>query len=64
MNLISANSRLFTQAEIRLSTFSRERTAILYTLTEYSFLILGSKHPTILFTDHKLTIFLLTQISN
>ena len=45
MNLISANSRLFTQAELRLSTLMRECTAIIYTLTEYEFLILGSKHP-------------------
>ena len=52
MNLILANSRLFTQAELRLSTLMRECTAIIYTVTEYEFLILGSKHPTILFTDH------------
>ena len=31
----------------------RERTATIYTLTEYEFSILGSKHPTVLFTDHK-----------
>ena len=37
MNLISANSRLFTQAELRLSTLMRECTAIIYTLTEYEF---------------------------
>ena len=42
MNLISANSRLFTQAELRLSTLMRECTAIIYTLTEYEILILGS----------------------
>ena len=64
MNLISANCRLFTQAELRLSTLMRECTAILYTLTEYEFLILGSKHPTVLFTDHKPIIFLFTQKSN
>ena len=64
MNLISASSRLFTQAELRLSTLMRECTAIIYTLTEYEFLILGSKHPTVLFTDHKPIIFLFTQKSN
>ena len=64
MNLISANSRFFTQAELRLSTLMRECTAIIYTLTEYEFLILGSKHPTVLFTDHKPIIFLFTQNSN
>ena len=35
MNLISAKSRLFTQAELRLSTLMREWRAINYTLTEY-----------------------------
>ena len=64
MNLIAANSRLFTQAELRLSTLMRECTAIIYTLTEYEFLILRSKHPTVLFTDHKTIIFLFTQKSN
>ena len=64
MNLISANCRLFTQAELRLSTLMRECTAIIYTITEYEFLILGSKHPTVLFTDHKTIIFLFTQKSN
>ena len=64
MNLISANSRLFTQAELRVSTLMRECTGIIYTLTEFEFLILGSKHPTILFTDHKPIIFLFTQKSN
>ena len=64
MNLISANSRLFTPAELRLSTLMRECTAIIYTLTEYEFLILGSKHPTVLFTDHKPIKFLSTQKSN
>ena len=52
MNLISANSRLFAQAELKLSTLTRECTAIKYTLTEYDFFILGSKQPTVLFTDH------------
>ena len=64
MNHILANSRLFTQAELRLSTLMRECTAIIYTFTEYEFLILGSKHPTGLFTDHKPIIFLFTQKSN
>ena len=64
MNLISANSRLFTPAELRLSHLMRDCTAIIYTLTEYEFLILGSKHLTILFTDHKPIIFYFTQKSN
>ena len=70
MNLISANSRIFTQAELRLSTLMIECTAIIYTLTEYEFLILGTKDPTVLFTatvlftEHKPIMFLFTQKSN
>ena len=64
MILISANSSLFTQAEFRLSTLMRECTAIIYTNTDYEFLILGSKHPTVLFTVHKLINFFFTQKSN
>ena len=64
MNLISANFRLFTQAELRLSTLMRECTAIIHTLTESEFLILASKHSTVLFKDHKPIIFLFTQKSN
>ena len=60
LNLISANSRLLTQAELRLSTLMKECTAIIYTLTEYEYLILRSKHPTVLFTDNKPIIFLFT----
>ena len=64
MNLISVNSRLFTQAEHRLSALMRECRAIIYTLTEYEFLIFRSKHPTVHFTDHKPIVFLFTQKSN
>ena len=64
MILISANTRLFTQAELKLSFLMRDCTAILYKLTQYEFLILRSKHPTVLFTDHKPIIFLFTQKSN
>ena len=39
LNLISANSRLFTQAELRLSALMRECTAKIFTLTEYELLI-------------------------
>ena len=63
MNLISANSRLFTKAKFRLSTLMRECTAIIYTLTENEFLLLGSKHPTVLFPDNKPIIFLFAQKS-
>ena len=64
MNLIPANSRLFTPAELRLSTLMRDSTATIYIITEYEILILGSKHPVVLFTDHKPITLLLTQKSN
>ena len=55
---------LLTQTELRLSTLMRECTAIIYTLLEYEILILGSKHPTLFFTDHKPIIYLFKQKSN
>ena len=42
----------------------RECTAIIYTLTEYEFLILGSKHPLVLFTDLKPIIFIFPRKTN
>ena len=42
----------------------RECIAIIYKLTEYEFLILGLKHPTVLFTDHKPIKFIFKQKSN
>ena len=38
MSIILENSRIFTQAEPRISTLMRECTAIIYTITEYEFL--------------------------
>ena len=61
MNPISANSRLFTPIEMRLSTLIRKNSAIIFALTEYEFLLAGSKHPRILFSDHKAIIYLSTQ---
>ena len=49
MELVSANSRLFSTTELRLSTILRECSAIIYALSEFEFLIQGSKHP-IIFT--------------
>ena len=61
MELVSAKSRLFSTAELRLSTILRECSAIIYALSEFEFLIQGSKHPIILYTDHKPILFLFTQ---
>ena len=61
MNLISANSRLFTTIEMRLSTLFRKCSSKIFALTEYEFLLTGSKHPIILFSDHKPIIYLFSQ---
>ena len=53
MELVLANSRLFSTTELRLSTNLRKCTAIIYALSEYEFLIQGSKHPIMLYTDHE-----------
>ena len=61
MKLISANSRFFTTIEMRLSTLIRECSAIIFALTECEFLLTGSNHTIVLFTDHKPIIYLFTQ---
>ena len=48
---------------IRLSILMRKCTVIEYILTEFDFLILVSKHSTVLFTDQKPIIFLFTRKS-
>ena len=59
--LISANSRLFTPIQMRPSTLIRECSAIIFALPEYEFLLTGSSHQIVLFTDHKPIIYLFTQ---
>ena len=61
MRLVSANSRLFTPIEMRLPTLIRECSTIVFALTEFEFLLTGSKQPIVLFTDHKLIIYLFAQ---
>ena len=61
MNLIPANSRLFTPIEMKISTLIRECSAKIVALTECEFLLTGSKHPIILFCGHKPIIYLFTQ---
>ena len=61
MELVSANSRLFSTTELRLSTKLRDCSTLIYALSEYEFLIQASQHPVILYTDHKLFLLLFTQ---
>ena len=64
MELVSANSRRFATTELRLSTILRDCSAIINALSEYEFLIQGSKRPMIFYTDHKPNLILFTQKSN
>ena len=61
MELVSVNSRFFSTTERRLSIILHECSAITYALSEYEFLIQGSKHPIILSADHKPILFFFTQ---
>ena len=61
MELVLTNSRFCLPTELKLSTILCESSAIIYALSKYEFLIQGSKHPIILYTDHKPILFLFTQ---
>ena len=61
MELVSANSRLLSTTELRLSTILRECSAIIYALSEYESPIQGYKYPIILYIDHKPFLFLFSQ---
>ena len=61
IDLVSANSRLFSTTVLRLSTILCECSAIIYALSDYEFLIQGSKNSIILYTYHKPIHFLFKQ---
>ena len=61
MELVSANSHLFSTLELRLSAILRECSAIIYAPSDYEFFIQGLQHLIILYTDHKQILFLITQ---
>ena len=61
MEVALADSRLFSAAELRLSTILIECSAIICALSEYGFLIQRSKHPINFYRDHKPILFLFTQ---
>ena len=56
--LVFANSCLFSTTEFRLSTILRECSAIIYALLRYQCLFHGSKHPNVLYKDHKTIFFI------
>ena len=54
MRLISANSRLFTPIEMRLSTLIRECSAIIFALTECEFLLSEKTHYPVVANIHNI----------
>ena len=64
MRIISYNSRIFTPQEQKMATMHRELTAIIYALQVYENIIIGSKFPITMYTDHKPILFLFTRKAN
>ena len=64
MQIISYNSRILTTQEQKLSTYDRELCAITFALSQYEFIIIGSKFPITIFTDHNPILFLFTRKGN
>ena len=52
MQIITYTSRNFTKSEQKLAMICRELTAIVYAVENYELLIIGSKHPIRVLTDH------------
>ena len=61
MQLISYNSRILTTQEQNLSTYARKLCAITFALTTYETIIIGSKFPITIFTDHNPILFIFTR---
>ena len=64
MQVISYNSRILTTQEQKLSTYDRELCAITFALSQYEFILIGSKFPIIISTDHNPILFLFTRKCN
>ena len=64
MQVISYNSRVLTTQEQKLSSYDRKLCAIIFALSQYEFMIIGSKFPITFFTDHNPILFLFTRLGN
>ena len=53
IKIISYNSCILNPQEQKCYTLDRELLGIVHALQIYEFLIIGSPHPTLVFTDHK-----------
>ena len=58
--VMSYNSRILTAQEQKLSTFDREFYAMTFALSQYEFLIIISKIPITVYTDHDVLLFIFT----
>ena len=64
MQVISYNSRVLPTQEQKLSTYDRVLCAITFALSQYEFLVIGSKFPITIFTDHNPILYFLTRKGN
>ena len=64
MKNISYNSRLLNPREQKHSTLDRELLGIVHALQIHEFLIIGSPHPSYVFTDHKPLLHCFTKKGN
>ena len=64
MQIISYNSRVLNTQEQKISTHDRKLCAVTFALTVYEFIIIGSKFPITLSTDHNQLLFLFTRKGN
>ena len=62
--VISYNSRILTTQKQKLSTYDRELCAITCDLSQNEAMIIGSKSPITIFTDHNPIRFLFTRKGN
>ena len=64
MQVISYNSRILTTQEQKLSTYDRDFCAITFALSQYEFILIGSKFPITISTDHNPILFFFTRKGN
>jgi hypothetical protein len=56
--IVSCNSRVFNKTERLMATIYRELAAVIFSLQKYEHLIIGSKFPIRIYTDHKAILML------
>ena len=56
MQVTSYNSRILTTQDQKVSTYDRELCAITFAISQYEFIVVGSKFPITVFTYHNPTL--------